>query len=339
LGISDCGWEEGQIISSHPQSEIRNPQWTIGIDEAGYGPNLGPLVQAAVALHLPDSDPAGWDTLQAIVRPAAGRWGRDSRLVIDDSKRVYHGQNALGKLELGVLAGLPKSVATFGDLLRHICSPAVIADIHAEVWFDPALALPIEAPAESIAKRRSALAGFVDASFGAIFARVVPAPRFNYCVARTGNKSSILSDGLIELIQNSVDAAPGIEPLRFLCDKQGGRAFYAPQLQEAFPEGFVVAEIERAEESRYRILDLPRAVTVSFRPRADGDSVAVALASMVCKYLREVCMLQFNAYWAKEVPGLVATAGYPVDAKRFFADIRPALDRLGVRDESIWRIK
>ena len=34
--------------------------WVVGIDEAGYGPNLGPLVQAAVALHLPDDDPAGW---------------------------------------------------------------------------------------------------------------------------------------------------------------------------------------------------------------------------------------------------------------------------------------
>jgi len=31
--------------------------WVVGIDEAGYGPNLGPLVQAAVALYLPDDDP------------------------------------------------------------------------------------------------------------------------------------------------------------------------------------------------------------------------------------------------------------------------------------------
>ena len=29
--------------------------WVVGIDEAGYGPNLGPLVQSAVALRLPDA--------------------------------------------------------------------------------------------------------------------------------------------------------------------------------------------------------------------------------------------------------------------------------------------
>ena len=277
--------------------------------------------------------------MQPLVRPAAGRWGRDSRLVIDDSKRVYHGLNALGKLELGVLACLSKPVASFEELLRQICTPAANADLRAEPWFDPAHPLPHEAAPDDIAKQRVALVGFTAARFGPIFARVVPAPRFNDCVARSGSKASVLSDGLIELIQNSLDAIPGDEPVRILCDKQGGRAFYAPQLQEAFPEGFVIAEVERPEESRYRIVGLPRGVGVSFRPRADGDSVAVALASMVCKYLREVCMVQFNAYWAKHVPGLVATAGYPVDAKRFFADIRPALDKLGVRDETIWRVK
>ena len=60
---------------------------------------------------------------------------------------------------------------------------------------------------------------------------------------------------------------------------------------------------------------------------------------MICKYLREVCMMQFNAYWAIHVPGLIATAGYPVDAKRFFADIGPAMVRLGVKEETIWRVK
>ena len=44
--------------------------WVVGIDEAGYGPNLGPLVQAAVALHLPAADPAGWDALKGTVRRA-----------------------------------------------------------------------------------------------------------------------------------------------------------------------------------------------------------------------------------------------------------------------------
>ena len=63
--------------------------WVVGIDEAGYGPNLGPLVQAAVALHLPDDDPAGWDALKAVVRRS--HEPADGRLLIDDSKKVYTG--------------------------------------------------------------------------------------------------------------------------------------------------------------------------------------------------------------------------------------------------------
>jgi hypothetical protein len=119
----------------------------------------------------------------------------------------------------------------------------------------------------------------------------------------------------------------------------GGRNFYAGMLQEAFPNGWIVPERESAVESRYRIEMLDRPVTVVFRPRADGDSVAVALASMLCKYLREVCMRQFNRFWAKHVPGIVPTAGYPVDAKRFFDQIKPAMAKLGLTDDQVWRKK
>ncbi len=61
--------------------------WVVGIDEAGYGPNLGPLVQAAVALYLPDGDHAGWETLKPVVRRCGEK--ADGRLLIDDSKKVY----------------------------------------------------------------------------------------------------------------------------------------------------------------------------------------------------------------------------------------------------------
>jgi ribonuclease HIII len=63
--------------------------WVVGIDEAGYGPNLGPLVQAAVAVKLPDADPAGWDTLKPHVRRAKEK--ADKRVLVDDSKLVHSG--------------------------------------------------------------------------------------------------------------------------------------------------------------------------------------------------------------------------------------------------------
>ena len=125
--------------------------------------------------------------------------------------------------------------------------------------------------------------------------------------------------------------------MEVFCDKHGGRNFYGPMLQSAFPDGWVVAERESADESRYRIEAIGRDVRVTIRPRADSGSVSVALASMVAKYLREVAMRQFNRFWGQHVPGLPPTAGYPVDAKRYYAAIRDAMGQLTIDDEQVWR--
>ena len=308
--------------------------WVVGIDEAGYGPNLGPLVQSAVAVRLPDGDPAGWDTLAAVIRRAGGRWGRDSRLVIDDSKRVYHGIHALGRLEHGVLSWFGFAGLTLGDLLTRVGLPNALPDSHLEPWFVPTA--PLERHGKASPQPNFAAHGV---ALGPVAVNVVHPPRFNKLVDAAGSKAVVLAVGLVELLKHVLAHTPGDDELRILCDKQGGRNFYAPLLQEAFPDGFVIAEVERMDESRYRVEQLPRRVVIQFKPRADAGSVAVATASMTCKYVREVCMVQFNEYWAKRVPGLKETAGYPVDALRFIADIRPAMAAEGMREELVWRVK
>ena len=107
--------------------------WVVGIDEAGYGPNLGPLIQAAVALRLPEGDPAGWNTLKPVVRRAHER--TDGRLLIDDSKKVYT-KGGLEALERGVIVLAPWSTDT-AELVRKMCSSTCAADLSAEVWYDP----------------------------------------------------------------------------------------------------------------------------------------------------------------------------------------------------------
>ncbi|HYH63493.1 MAG TPA: hypothetical protein VD866_02235, partial [Urbifossiella sp.] len=169
-------------------------------------------------------------------------------------------------------------------------------------------------------------------------AAVVPAGRYNRIVDQYDSKGAVLALGLVELAATSVRQLPADgAPLAFSCDKLGGRNTYAAIVQQAFPDGWVVVEKEGAADSRYRVEGLDRAVSVSFRPRADGDSVAVALASMLAKYLREVCMIQFNRFWATHVPGLAPTAGYPNDAKRYYDAIRPAMDKLGLAPDQVWR--
>src|SRR5436190_17297798 len=128
--------------------------WVVGIDEAGYGPNLGPLVQAAVALHLPDSDSAGWKTLRPVVRRCRGK--DDGRLLIDDSKKVYtrHGIEAL---ELAVQAALLLMEPTVGDVLRRSTLPACREELCAEGWHDPTEAAPVAADAATIRAAFNAL--------------------------------------------------------------------------------------------------------------------------------------------------------------------------------------
>jgi hypothetical protein len=38
-------------------------------------------------------------------------------------------------------------------------------------------------------------------------------------------------------------------------------------------------------------------------------------------------------------PGLKPTAGYPVDAARFYEAIRPVREKLGIPDHAVWRRK
>jgi hypothetical protein len=58
---------------------------------------------------------------------------------------------------------------------------------------------------------------------------------------------------------------------------------------------------------------------------------------MVSKYLREALMHEFNRFWQQKVPGVKPTAGYPGDAQRFFDEIRPTVQRLGISETSLWR--
>ena len=318
--------------------------WVVGIDEAGYGPNLGPLVQTAVALRLPDADEGGWETL----RPHVRRCGEadDGRLLIDDSKLVYAGPRGFRRLECGVAASVMVVRLSAGRLFGDVLPPESFADLQGEPWFNPAEPLPIEVDDETMAAHLARFGDAVVALGGswAYRAVVVPPPRFNRLVAGSGSKATILSDGLVKLLgdMRAVGTA-GIDysrdPILYLCDKLGGRNPYGPLLQQAFPDGWLFTEKESAEESRYRVLDLGREVRVVFRPRADVGSVSVALASMLAKYLREVCMRQFNRFWARHVPDLRPTAGYPTDARRFYDAIRPAMDRLGIPADAVWRCR
>lgn len=312
--------------------------WIVGIDEAGYGPNLGPLVQAAVALSLPDSDPSGWDCLRPWVRRAAEPV--DHRLCLDDSKKIYHGAQGFRRLEEGVFAALGWSAGPLDERLASLLDADLREELSKEHWYQSTERLPLHS--NLICEPR-----WPDWwQPGPVAVNLVTTPRFNQMVNRARSKATVLAAGLIHLLQIMQQAIPRqspeagkSEPVLVFCDKQGGRNQYAPMLQAAFPEGWVITERESAAESRYRITGLDRDWCIVITPRADASGVAVAVASMLAKYLREVCMLQMNRFWRQHLPQIQPTAGYPVDARRFLAEIRPLLVTLNLAEEAIWRVK
>jgi hypothetical protein len=311
--------------------------WLIGIDEAGYGPNLGPFVMSSVACRVPP-DLLNAD-LWSVLRPAVRRPGEphDGRLLIEDSKLVYSPSRGLLDLEMGVLATLAPAPTLLGD---HLSAEA-LAELTGEAWFAPAAPLPLEADPATVA---AAATRFVDASAGAGISwgpanQVVVCPaRFNRLLDAWDTKGAVLGHALAQLL-SACRALPSEEPLHFVIDKHGGRNTYSAMLQAAFPDGFVAAREEGMARSVYEVQGLGREVRLTFQPRADATYLGVALASMASKYLREVLMRHFNHYWRSHVPGLKPTAGYPGDAGRFFAAIEPTLERLGLVPDQVWRRK
>jgi hypothetical protein len=45
----------------------------------------------------------------------------------------------------------------------------------------------------------------------------------------------------------------------------------------------------------------------------------------------------FNRFWTDQQPGLMPTAGYPVDARRWWQETAARREQLGLDDPDLWR--
>jgi hypothetical protein len=316
--------------------------WIIGIDEAGYGPNLGPFVMSLVACRvesLPQDDhPDLWQWLGSAVRRGGEK--DDGRLLIDDSKVVHNGSRGPLRLEQGVLALWEESLPVqLAHLVGGLC-PEDRAELAGEIWYTGTSPVPGHAESALVSDVRQRFrqawnsAGILEWKVGSV---VICPRRFNDLVARAGSKGAVPAHALPRLLQWVLRQTVCGERLLIFADKQGGRNSYAPQLQQALPGGWVAVREEGLACSVYDVEGLDRALRVTITPRADSAWLSVSLASMVSKYLRERLMGEFNAFWQKQLPGLKPTAGYPVDAARFFEEVRPIAQQLQIPETDLWR--
>jgi hypothetical protein len=325
-----------------------------GIDEAGYGPTLGPFCVGMSLFRIPDTDtvhtPDLWERLAAAVcrKPGrAGRPGSGGRIPIADSKRLKLANSArsvhpLVHLERGVLAfmrlrnpDLPgddlaffKAIGAEGTMpfcYRGDRRPIPVAMTPGEIHLSAAAVegAACRAGVELLDLR-------VDLTWE---------PAFNDAVRERGNKADAALGALCRLLRalwerwsGGPDDGPEAHRLGIACDRLGGRVTYADVLSLMLPDARIITLEETDRRSRYILeSDRPRRrAGIAFLTDGEDAHLPVALASMVAKYTRELAMARFNAFWSKrfrEICGgeLKPTAGYALDARRWLRDTQDLL--------------
>lgn len=311
----------------------------IGTDEAGYGPNLGPLTVAASLWNVPTPETDLYNVLAEVL----SRTPEPGKLMIADSKVVYSSSGSISRLETSVLAllyAITGSVpGSWRELIQLVCEPSA-QTISNECWtFSEKLTLPMAADMDVVRRLGDQFARACETHRVRLLrlsCRAVFAPEFNAGIDSFGNKASLLSSVTLMLARSLTDSIVAPGAINLVCDKHGGRSRYSALLSEYLTNEFIWVDQESTKISAYRWTDGDNQVKASFV--AGGESfLPTALSSMLAKYLREIFMELWNSFWQLKIPDLKATKGYPVDAKRFKKDIAKMQKSLGIADDAIWR--
>jgi hypothetical protein len=332
----------------------------IGIDEAGYGPNLGPL---AVALSVWEVGAARAESgkgktegyagqpvdLYELLADSVTRESSVGRIAIADSKRLYQPGGGLARLERAVHAALQVSGQARGSWSGLL--ETLVADPegrrHDLPWqrtFD--CPLPVDVDVDEVNRLGTQLADTCQAARVRLLglrARLVFPRQFNKMTVRYDSKGAALShttlgllrEALAEMVQKQ-GGSRFPASTQIVCDKHGGRNRYGPLLATHFPAEAIEMLVEGRAESCYQWGSPESPVEICFRTRGESF-LPTALASMTAKYLRELAMVSFNRFWQAQVAGIRPTAGYPLDAKRFRAEIITVQQQLGISDNDLWR--
>jgi len=297
----------------------------VGIDEAGYGPLLGPLVVSYTAFKLPSESLQAdlWQLLNRSVSQTAKRAA--GRLLITDSKKAHTKSAGIKHLERTTLAVCcaagqsPTSMACLLDMLDPACLSRFrtypwYADLDQHGLASEAADLGIATHAFMLDLKRQKM------SFLGVKSRCLDVKHYNERVQIIRNKSNVLFTETCSLLQQALAHEVG-EDLQVVIDRQGGRVHYRESLLRMFPGADLSILRETEQMSSYDMWVQNRKVRVHFVVKADARCLPVSLASMASKYVRELLMKRLNAYFISLCPTLKPTAGYWQDGQRFVQDL------------------
>lgn len=314
-----------------------------GIDEAGFGPLLGPLVVSCSAFSV-KPELLGADLWQTLGRSVGKtRKHLQGRLLIADSKKAYSRDEGLGHLErtvLAVLQGLGKEPAHLTDLLTALC-PDCLPRLLEYPWYQKMPQCDLTRAPADLKIAAQVFANDLEAQGAKLVllrSCCLDVAYYNTLVSRVKNKAQVLFIAVTQLMQSLLDGFPD-DLIQIQVDRQGGRAHYRENLLRSFPgtDLRIVQEGDRA--SVYELRTGGRMVRLSFEVGADDLYLPVALASMVSKYVRELLMECMNEYFVAMNASLKPTAGYWKDGQRFVEDLRAHLPHVVLDSHKLIRCR
>lgn len=318
----------------------------IGIDEAGYGPLLGPLVVSSAVLELPEEHLRSdlWKLLKTAV--AADKKKLAGRLLITDSKKAYTPAAGIGHLRKTVLSCLHAatpglSLHTAAELLQML-DAAALSRMGTYSWYENIHTQPLGHEAEDIGLSASVLRNTLqkkNIKLISLKSRCLDVSWFNDKVEKVRNKSRVLFTELCSLILDALNTCPDNgQPLQIIVDRQGGRINYHQELLRMFPGASLTVLRQDEKMSSYEVQYGRKTFKIHFCIKADLKYLPVCLASMTSKYLREVLMEAQNDWFCRLCPELKPTAGYWEDGKRFITDLAQKLPAFAFDEKKLIRM-